>query len=136
MGRLTKAEIAFWDSIPDGAVQTCSDCGKQGPKAYVQPQYRNPGTALCSDCINRRNVAAAERRKAQLAAMDRCEVEGCRRRGNWKVGRPPVLLCGRHKAAAMRAYAKHAAGNPFGLFMPWQPSRAEVLELATERNTQ
>jgi hypothetical protein len=60
----------WWDAQPDGPYR-CADCGRVGPKAYVQPQ-QGMGIALCSECIAHRNQQRREERKRELAGMPRC----------------------------------------------------------------
>jgi hypothetical protein len=101
--RLTKAELQWWESIPDDTIFECADCGKRDKKYYVQPQYRE-GFALCANCIAERNRQWRERRKAELAAMPRCVA--CKRRGTYRHGE--TYLCGRHlrelEAAMLRRH--------------------------------
>lgn len=124
----------WWDAQPEQ--QTCRDCGKEGRKAYIQPQQ--DGGALCIDCIAAHNARAREARKAQLAAAPRCEVPGCRYRGAWRAS--GVLLCGRHlKRARAEVRRRMAGAGALALFLPGpQWSRAEILNMArhgTARHT-
>jgi len=89
--RLSKAELQWWESIPDDTIFECADCGKRDRKYYVQPQYRQ-GFALCTDCITARNRQWREQRKAELASMPRCIA--CKRRGTHLHN--GTYLCGRH----------------------------------------
>lgn len=134
--RTSKACAEWWDAQPDA--QICSDCGKTGHKAYIQPQW--PGfwkhtpeadrpAALCGNCIGLRNELARRNRKRQLDAMPRCEVPACNRRGSWKVGTCGALLCGAHKKALFRAFV----GSPVWLPMP-QLSREDVIRIAGKGN--
>lgn len=128
--RMSDKALAWWEAQPEQ--QTCSDCGKEGSKAYVQPQPA--GGALCTDCICRRNERAAEVRKRQLAALPRCEACG-RHRGNFRVGRARVLLCGRCKRKAERSFNRGAAAlGGMALFMEGPPThtREAVLSLVKE----
>lgn len=104
-----KQLLRFWESQPGGPY-TCTGCGRVGGKAYVQPQPS--GGALCGNCISAHNQRGRASRKAELAALPRCSVPGCTRRGTWRwAGR---LFCGRH---LKQARAKHAASRGiFGLF--------------------
>jgi hypothetical protein len=96
---------AWYDAQPAGDY-TCSDCGKIGPKHYVQPQRK--GGALCSECINARNARARTERKATLAAMPRCEVPGCRARATYTHN--GTGICGRHLKRARAAMARRMRG--------------------------
>jgi NMD protein affecting ribosome stability and mRNA decay len=130
VARLTRRQIEWWNAQPDA--QTCADCGKQGTKAYVQPQQNMNGAALCVDCIARRNETWRQNRRAQLAAAPRCEVPGCERRGAWHVGAGRVLMCGAHRRRAHLGFHRANSGNPFALFMPPPSDRASVLAWAQE----
>jgi len=124
MGALSKREIDWWDAQPDA--QTCIDCGNIGPKSTVQPQYKR-GHALCVDCINDRNRRRTLERKAQLAALPRCEL--CKRRGTVKTF--GVLLCGQHFGHMKREHGRRMAGSGIlGLLYPPTYDRAGVLEMA------
>ena len=73
-------------------------------------------------------------RKAQLDAMPRCEVPGCKRRGTarWGWGNNRALLCGRHGKRAEREFNRNHAGA-FWLPAPAM-SAAQIRTLAqTER---
>lgn len=94
------------------------------------------GRRCCVACWNAGVAAARAARKAQLDAMPRCAVPGCKARGTWQCGHgEPVLLCGRHKNKALRA--AHA-GVPAGLeFLALfggmgRTTGADVLALATK----
>lgn len=115
-----RALIAWYRSQPKGDY-TCAWCGKIGPDHYVQPQHPfwaegrqgidGKAPARCGDCINEAHRQARERRTAQLAAEPRCEIDGCNRRGAWKIA--GALLCGAHLKAAQREHARIAA--PLGI---------------------
>lgn len=67
----SRAISRWYDQQPDGDY-TCADCGKVGPKHYVQPQHPfyaegRKDVARCSDCINQRNADARARNKAARA---------------------------------------------------------------------
>ncbi|KKM77489.1 hypothetical protein LCGC14_1369620 [marine sediment metagenome] len=129
----SKALLKWWDEQPKGD-RTCSDCGKTGPGHLVQPQHPfyaggKENVAWCSNCTNERIHKAREKRKAQLADEPRCEVENCKRRGNWKSF--GVLLCGRHLQRAQRAHQKNLGGAGFlGMFEAPAYSRTVLLEMA------
>ena len=114
--------------------QTCSICGKQGHRAYVQPQWKasiaaGKVIAYCTDCIAALNKEHDIQRKAELAAMPRCEVPGCKRRGSWKAA--GVLLCGAHLKKAKHGHARAAsAGGGLALFLPMEFDRLDVLQWA------
>ena len=66
---------------------TCTRCG-------VSAKYRN-SAGECNACHNLGYQERRQARKAQLAAMDRCEL--CNRRGTQFFQQAEgVLLCGRH----------------------------------------
>ena len=128
----------WYDAQP--RAQVCRDCGKEGDRAYVQPQAPRRKAdlagyvpyALCCDCIMAINRRMDRDRKAQLDAMPRCDVSGCKRRGRWRIGNGPgakVLVCGSHYTKAKRAWNRRFAGA-----MCWLPaptmSRDAMLELA------
>ncbi len=120
----------WWDNQPSGDY-TCTDCGKTDSKSFVQPQHPffadgHNDVARCADCTSARNRVIDRDRKAELAALPRCEI--CNRRGAWKVGHEHVLLCGHHKGKALREYQRRYAG-PFWIPGP-NLSRVETLELA------
>lgn len=87
---------AWWTAQPEA--QKCTGCGREGTKGTVQPQHPyyaegKEGVTRCWECLNKINAEIRAKRKAELAAMAKCEV--CtRRRGTYKVGTDSVLLCG------------------------------------------
>ena len=109
MRRPGPATLSRWYAAQPERDYTCSDCGKVGPKWAVQPQHPYyadglEGVARCVDCIAAINRRMREERKAQLAAMPRCEVDGCKARATYTVA-GVVRMCGRHvrKAEARAA---------------------------------
>ena len=100
---------------PDGDY-TCACCGKVGPHYYVQPQHPfwadgktgldGKAPARCTDCFNEAHRQARTDRKAELAALPRCEVPGCSRRGAWRSR--GVLPCGTHLKNAKNGHARAA----------------------------
>lgn len=117
--RLTKAQQAL---MTPG---NCTACG-----VYCPTDRNSAGE--CMDCHNAGCARRAAERKAQLAAMPRCEVPGCKRRATWIVG-PRVELCGIHKRRAERRHnATAATMGGLALFMPVNYSREELLEAATD----
>ena len=73
----------------------------------------------CRDCVkaaaelNRVYLAEMKRaRKAELDALPRCEVPGCKYRGTarWGSGNNRALLCGRHGKRAEREFNRNHAG--------------------------
>jgi len=111
-----KQLLAWWSMQPQTGDATCTYCGKVGPVAYVQPQHPfyaegREGAFRCTDCYNATVGRSRAQRKAELAAEPRCEVSGCRRRGNWRAA--GVLLCGRHLKAAQREHTRVTGG--FGI---------------------
>jgi hypothetical protein len=109
---MMKRYIEAWDGPVDC---TCSTCGAQtrGMELTIFDQRERrtterKGVFTCHDCdmASRREYQA--RRKAQLAAMDRCEIPGCQHRGTFRV--PGMLICGRHLKRAQREHARVSAG--------------------------
>lgn len=103
----TRALSRWYDAQPDRDYK-CTDCGRVGPKHYIQPQHPfyadgREDVARCSDCISRLNREARTRRRQQLASEPRCDVPACGKRGAWDVA--GVLLCGAHKRRARDSYA-------------------------------
>ncbi len=128
--------LAWWAAQPRGQ-RTCADCGRTGDSAYVQPQHPffadgRDDVARCADCISARNAKITADHKAKLAAMPRCELEGCTRRGTFHVGHARVLLCGWHKRAVTQAHERNiAAAGALALFLPGPHiDRAAVLRMA------
>jgi len=112
----TKQLNAWYCDQPRTGNATCTYCGKVGPVHYIQPQHPyyadgREGVFRCTDCLDKANVEARAKRKAQLAAEPRCEVTGCKRRGNWRSA--GALLCGRHMKAARAGHYKATAS--FGI---------------------
>ena len=134
MPSLTKREEAFYAAHPSSATYTCRECGRVDQGYWVQPQppWRHGGSedvAFCADCIARHNAELAERRKAQLAAMARCEVPDCQHRGTWRT--MGVLLCGRHLAKVKAEHHKSLASvGGMGLFLTTSYDRACILDMA------
>lgn len=140
MPALKQWELDYWKAQPDA--QVCRDCGKAGVKAYVQPQLPRTRAelathqpyALCTDCLNAAGQRHRDNRKAQLAAMDRCEVDGCDKRGTWRAA-GGLLLCGKHLRNAQAAHARACASlGGLALLMPIHYSRQELLNAATGAN--
>lgn len=123
-----KALGRWYDEQPTGD-RPCSDCGRIGPKHYVQPQHPYyaggaEGVSRCGGCIGKLNLEARARRKAQLAKEPRCESCG-RARLAWTVC--GVGLCGRCKTRALRTLNGRAAQGGFLGAMLYRPGREEVL---------
>lgn len=121
------------------SILTCA-CGKSGPSAYIQPQHpyfaaRRPGgdrmtvdanglayidgriVATCAGCIDAANRQARAKRRETLAAMARCEVAPCKRRGAYRA--KGVLLCGAHLKNVQREHARIMSGaGALALFLP------------------
>lgn len=119
----------WYESLP-ARDYTCTTCGTTGTKTYVQPIHPywaggREDTAQCWKCRNSSILEQRAARKAQLAAMPRCEVPNCNARGAWRsLG---VLLCTKHLRRAQNAHQR-LAGT-----MPWLPpdySREQLLEIA------
>jgi hypothetical protein len=119
---------------------TCSTCGQHvenGDQLRRYDERQNKEVEQfdryrCYECAQRERQEYAARRKAELAAMPRCEVEGCEHRGNWDVA--GVLLCGRHKSKVAAAHRRTMAGMPggLGLFVPYTPERHVILHWAQQ----
>ena len=90
------------------------------------------GRVWCGPCVRAEHAKAKARRKAQLDAMPRCSIDGCNRRGTWRIGHGGVLLvCGIHRTRAKRAHNQRmAAAGGMGLFMPVAYGAEELRELA------
>lgn len=130
----TNKQLSEWWAAQPKGDRTCTRCGVTRPHYYVQPQHPYyaggaEGVALCGDCIDAANRQAAADRKAELDAMPRCEIAGCNRRATWKVGGERVGMCGHHKARALKAANRQAAGAGW-LGLGWQPDRDTLLDLA------
>lgn len=135
MPALKQWETDYLDAQPEN--QVCRDCGKAGHRAYVQPQWPRRRAdlanftpyALCGDCIGRINREINERRREQLDACPRCEIEGCSRRGSVRVA-GCLLLCGRHhnRCRAGHLAAQARCGSLAWLPMPYD--RADLIRWA------
>ncbi len=94
------------------------------------------GTILhvCDVCWNASVYARRSVRKAELDAMPRCEVPGCRMRATFTIGSAPatVGMCGRHVRRAQNAWQREVARACGGLWLPIAVhfSRDELIELA------
>ena len=128
--------IKWWQAQPSGTY-TCTDCGHQDDKAYVQPQHPyfaegKTGTALCAPCISKHHEAWEIARKKQLDAEPRCEL--CNRRGAFRVGVARVLLCGAHKRKAVQAHNRVAmASGGLSLFLsPASYSADDIKHMAED----
>ena len=96
-----------WTGPLDGVCDTCHKAGSvsqlvhwaRGAEIARLPRFQ------CQACSHAEYDARKAARKAELAAMPRCEVPGCRARGKWTVGAiEQVRLCGRHLTAARAAH--------------------------------
>lgn len=129
-----KVLLKWWDSQPRG-IYTCSICGREDINSYVQPQHPGymkgvEGIALCGDCINEIHKKRDEQRKRDLDAMPRCEVPGCNKRGTWRIG-GHTLLCGWHLKNYKEQHNKATAqAGGFGLFVTFDYSKQQILEMA------
>lgn len=94
---------------------TCTRCNQPTPNGMALYRFdtktrENLGAAIrftCDACYRLEHDEYTARRKAQLAAEPRCEIDGCTARGNWRsLG---ILLCGRHLKKAQRAHARAGA---------------------------
>jgi hypothetical protein len=118
---------------------TCSTCGQHVENGdqlvrfdeRKRQEVERHDRFRCNECARRERQEYAARRKAELDAMPRCEVEGCDHRGNWDVA--GVLLCGRHKSRAQAAHRRFAGSLPggLGLFVAADYSREQIIRLAT-----
>ena len=133
MPALRKWQIAWYEKQPRR--QVCRDCGKEGDRAYVQPQIPRTKSdsrrySLCADCITSINARIDGERKEQLAGLARCEVGPCQWRGRWEVfaADRKVLLCGRHKTAVRARHSRGvAASGGLALFMSCPLPSADVV---------
>lgn len=123
-----------WDGpVTDHA---CDDCGATTSIMQLTEVRANKVVArlnqyLCCNCSNQRLRLWQERRKAQLAAEPRCEVDGCKARGTMYGGDDHVLLCGRHFNRVKRGFDAASARSG----MPWlhcPTPRDYVLKLAVQ----
>jgi hypothetical protein len=128
-----KVDAVSFDTVtaPSGREVTLAWVPARVGALYGEPHQRMLA-ALCADCVGAANSKAAADRKAQLAALPRCEVPACARRGSVKVARI-VLLCGRHynrmRAAAIRSMA--GAGGMALFLPPPEYSRDDILRMTS-----
>lgn len=108
-------------------VDKCARCGATPGRHYLSEQ--RDGELLCSPCINEHNRKARAARKAQLAAMERCAVPGCKARGN--LVHNGTLICGRHFKRAKETVYRNAARNPIAMFQTVLLSREGLIAAAT-----
>ena len=85
---------------------TCA-CGKDFYDSLYA--YGAHGERACFACAKAADDARRAARRAELAALPRCEVPGCKARGTWRVG-GNLLLCKRHLTRAQGARARTLAG--------------------------
>jgi hypothetical protein len=137
MKQPTPRQLSDWYMKQPQCENTCADCGKVGPSAYIQPQHPfyaggQVGTALCADCIAQRNEDSRAKRKTELAAMPRCEVPACNRRATYRVGAVKLGLCGAHLKRTRTAHNRiMEGGGGMALFMPAPAySREDLLRMA------
>lgn len=90
----------------------------------------NSGTPYCCECWNAQVEARRKARKEQLAAMPRCEADGCKRRGTWLVG-GHTHLCKTHleRAKTNRVVAAGPLGIVVWLQQAWT-DRKSILRFA------
>lgn len=98
---------------------TCTRCGNESG-----PTGRNTA-GECMECHNRGYHERKEARKKELAALPRCEVAGCKRRGTWTC--QGALMCGGH---LKRARGKVAATGILGFLAADSIDRNIILKLA------
>jgi hypothetical protein len=76
----------------------------------------NAPATVCWACQAKVRAAAKAARKAELAAMPRCDVPACKARGRYTVaGR--TRLCGKHLKIAKANRMKAAGENAFLVFL-------------------
>lgn len=128
----------FWENITPSQLFTCHDCGRTDRSRFVQPQHPywmdgREGLALCTNCLNEHKRQQAIERKAQFAAMPRCEC--CTHRATYtSFG---VYLCGRHLNNAKRAHERNAGGmGGMGLFVPVHYTPEEIRQMAREERAE
>lgn len=131
----TNRQLSWWYEAQPSGTYTCTDCGHQDSKAYVQPQHPyfaegKTGTALCAPCISLHHEAWKIARKKQLDAEPRCEL--CTRRGLWYVGQGRVLLCGAHKKKVDRAHNRLAVATGGLSLFQFGQSADDVRRMAKE----
>lgn len=88
----------------------CERCATGSVADGCEKSVRHPDGRLetvCCECWNRSVYERRAARKAQLAAMERCEF--CGRRATYTAGRA-VAVCGVHLKAARRGQARQMAG--------------------------
>lgn len=120
MNRPSQRALRQWWADQPARDRTCTDCGRTGPQAYIQPQHPyyaqgREGTARCAECITAANARIRAEHKAKLALAPRCEVAGCAARGTWRFLAGGLLLCGRHRNALKRNHERTLATS--GLFL-------------------
>jgi len=84
---------------------TCAICKAAIVNSPCEVQYAHGGTreTWCITCWSRHVAERRTTRKAQLDAMPRCEVPGCRKRGSLRIGNAPIaLVCGWHNSKIRR----------------------------------
>jgi hypothetical protein len=113
--------------------RTMPYCEKGNHEVTMTSDVRMPDGRTqdwCCDCYNQSVYEYRAKRKAELAAMPRCEVPDCRRRKTWTVA-GGVGLCGQHKKIAERGHqARCAQIGGMALFLPINYNREEMLSLA------
>ena len=96
-------------------ILTCCICGRNirrypsdcGGDLDIWAAYFD-GRSWCGPCLASEHAKRKVARKAQLDAMPRCEVPGCKARGAYRLA-DQRLLCGKHKR---KAEGKTTAGTP------------------------
>ena len=105
-------------------------CSHEGER---RSEVKMPGGEIiwvCCDCWNASVYARRAERKAALAALPRCEINGCRRRATGTIGYRGACasVCGRHAKKVERAFDAMGGGTIFGV--GFVPSRDWILKAA------
>lgn len=112
----------------------CTKCGAPNGSEILGPDNKPTGDYWCCTCWNQSVADRRAARKAELAAMPRCEVSRCSRRGTWDVGHAPtVKLCGQHKNKARQLLAgRLAPAASIAMFAPVHMPGPDVLAMLEE----
>ena len=110
----------------------CDDCKTNEGFEYHHGRSKRVAGHLCSPCWNARVDARKAKRKVDLAAMPRCEANGCKARGRWRIG-GHTLLCGKHTDRAKANRVRAAGPNAILLWLEqgWT-DRESILRFANE----
>ena len=81
----------------------------------------------CWDCHRAQEAADKLARKAELDAMPRCQVPGCKRRGTHTLQQGIILMCGRHTKQVQAQHRRNVGGF---LFACLTYTREQLIRLA------